>query len=276
MKKKRTIFQKRLKELYNQLDRKNKNIFKNEILRNENRYYNLLKIGVNSPCIEEVREIADYFGVDSGYLLGDYDYPNTSAIHLAEILGISEKACDVIQTKIGTSELKETFEKMIVDKNFISLLKQVYRYSYSYTREICIKDTAGISKTEIIDNPEDIASFMSEGAKNIFSDIIRSIYDSNIKVLKDIKISNQVENFIRKLVEYKHIIDDIGDDSVLPKIYKIIEDDLSEIRKTDDSLVITKISPKKLLDNAELLLEDMDSEYPYGILDDSKLKKLKE
>lgn len=95
---------------------------------------------VREPSYDMLNCIADFFGVDVGYLLGVNPCENASNNLVVKDLGLSEDSINVIKS-INDTELLNTLSRLIAHKNFVPLLE----YINIYQSEFSNLDTAQVS-----------------------------------------------------------------------------------------------------------------------------------
>lgn len=252
-----TLFQTRLKELYKNLDNDSKKAFKEDVLRNKDRYYNLVKAGTNSPHVEEVRNIANFFNVDVGYLYGDWNYPRMASLTLSELSQFSNESCDALLAIASSEPLKDVFEKMLQDKNFEKLLLEIYYYSHSHNFEMTTMDKAKVFKPQKTNNPLIISGRYKSSVNNIFDKIIESIYESNKPEAENNLYFEQITELFTNIQMYKP---SCTDHKIKKTLYQYVESTLSLIKLTKPDSIFLSMTPKEIIDNSDAIYQQITDE----------------
>ena len=255
----RNDFQKKINDLVSQ-SKEFKNIgeFCEAANITKEQYNNYQKTGANLPSTQVIKDMAKALRVDTAYLVGDTEYKNIAALQMNELSGLDSETCDVLLEISKSEPLKEIFEKIVLDENFIRLLSQTYRYSHSQNHKITIEDKAEIDDhPEIIDDSVIVSGIMKTSATSLFNKIIESIYESNTNESKNMMYYRYIESMFTNLHDLKPYY---TDKQGKQKLYRYIQKQLDFIADINPNSHFIKLSPQTILENAEQFYNQIISE----------------
>ncbi|WP_026661683.1 helix-turn-helix domain-containing protein [Butyrivibrio proteoclasticus] len=252
----KTDFQEKISSLVSQ-SKEFKNIeeFCSAAHISKGQYNNYQKSGANLPSTQVIKDMANALHVDTAFLVGDTEYKNIDALRMNELSGLKPETCDVLLEISNSEQLKEIFEKIVLDENFIRLLLQTYKYSHSHNLKTTMEDEAKIWPKETVHDPVRNKEMLKFSSSDLFNQILDSVYKSNAKASQKLLCGHRIIQLYTKVYELKSITET---EKGKRKLIKYIKDELSYISKyiTPDADIL-KYTPEQIIENIDVLYEQI-------------------
>ncbi|MCR5291222.1 MAG: helix-turn-helix transcriptional regulator [Treponema sp.] len=129
------------------------------------------------PPDEALVKMASIFGVDAGYLRGDYDEPHLKTSTLRELTGLSAEACEILRQTKESPALTMFFNHFLAaGEDLIKLVGYSHRFVMSQNSDVIPE------KTDLNTDPNyrklgNYPEVWLYSAENSFRDILKTWYD---------------------------------------------------------------------------------------------------
>ena len=124
------------------------------------------------PNLDKLCAIAETFGVDVGYLLGEYEPQNISKATISELTKLNECSAHQLDRARVRTQTREVLDGILSDQNFPLLVDAIYKFIHSHNDDI---NSPYIADMDILKR---IAVAKYE-TTDLFNRILENLYQKN-------------------------------------------------------------------------------------------------
>lgn len=219
----------------------------NDIGYHVNTIYNWTKSRGQLPSLTVLKEIADFLGVDTAYLLGEQVCQRNADQTICSVTELNEASAKVL-SGLGGIEA-DMMNELLSHKDFGRLILLAWDYTRSHNKKITVTNT--------LDDSEDIP-LVSDSQKEMmkyrvaeaFGKILDDIYDSHRPDAMDAKVGSilaRMKTDIEEFIEYK------DDEKIRQGLLRIISRRLDEIKEIRPGSLICEYTPEYIVDNFDAI-----------------------
>lgn len=124
------------------------------------------------PNLDKLCDIAETFGVDVGYLLGDYEPQNISKTTISKLTKLNDCSAHQLDRARVRSQTREVLDGILSDQNFPLLVDAIYKFIHSHNDDINSPYIADMDISKRI-------SVAKYEATDLFNRILENLYQKN-------------------------------------------------------------------------------------------------